>query len=48
MNWFGKKKTATASTTSQGSSSGGGGGTSLNPGATIIKLKESIQSQEKR
>lgn len=44
MNWFGKKKSA-PSTTSNGSSSGGGGS---NAGATIIKLKESINAQEKR
>uniref|UniRef100_A0A7S3QIC3 Charged multivesicular body protein 4b n=1 Tax=Chaetoceros debilis TaxID=122233 RepID=A0A7S3QIC3_9STRA len=45
MNWFGKKKAAQPSTTSTGTSGGGGGG---NPGATIIKIRESIEAQEKR
>lgn len=46
MNWFGKKKAPAPSTTSKGTS--GGGGAKSNPGATIVKLKESIASQEKR
>lgn len=44
MNWFGKKKKE-ASTTTKGTSGGGGG---ANPGATIVKLKDSIAAQEKR
>lgn len=42
MNWFGKKKT-TASTTAKGSSGG-----AANPANTIVKLRENINTQEKR
>lgn len=42
MNWFGKKKTEPTTT------SGGTTRTVSSPGATIVKLKESIATQEKR
>lgn len=46
MNWFGKKKTEPTTTTAQ--SSIGSGGNSNHSGATIIKLRDAIDAQEKR
>jgi len=43
MNWFGKKKTAQPSTVSASSTR-----QSTNPQSTIVTLRESIKTQEKR
>mmetsp|Transcript_1025 Transcript_1025/g.1663 ORF Transcript_1025/g.1663 Transcript_1025/m.1663 type:complete len:225 (+) Transcript_1025:36-710(+) len=44
MNWFGKKKDSGGSKPSGGGGGGGGG----DPSATIVRLRESIATQEKR
>ena len=43
MNWFGKKKDSGGS-----KPSGGGGGGGGDPSVTIVRLRESIATQEKR
>jgi hypothetical protein len=46
MNWFGKKKSEPSTTTTQSSHGSGSGGN--HSGATIVKLRDAIDAQEKR